>query len=333
MSAIDRVTLKIKAGHGGAGSSSFRREKYIDKGGPDGGDGGDGGDVILLATSKLQTLIDFKSTKVYKAISGGYGLGRKKFGSRGNDCTLRVPLGTLVFNEDNELIADLCKEDQIYIAAHGGKGGRGNPHFATSVNRTPRYAQKGIEGEEKNIHLELRMIAEIGLVGLPNAGKSTLLSTLTHASPKIGAYPFTTLFPNLGTLRFYDQELIIADIPGLIEGSSQGQGLGHDFLRHIDRTKVLVHLVSACDTPEDAFISYETIMHELDESQYDLLDKPHIAVLSRCDMFGEDIIQEHIAFFKGKNIDIISISSFSRIGIDSLIENIYAIHAKPEKSL
>lgn len=333
MGVIDKITLSIKAGHGGTGASSFRREKYVAKGGPDGGDGGDGGDVILKATSRLQTLTDYKSSKVYKAKSGGNGQGRKKYGSRGDDVILEVPLGTLVFDEERNQIADLCEESQEYIAARGGKGGRGNTHFATSVNRAPRYAQPGLEGEEKTIGLELRMIAEIGFVGLPNAGKSTLLSTLTQASPKVGDYPFTTLFPNLGTLRFYDRELVLADIPGLIEGSSDGQGLGHDFLRHIDRTRVLVHLIGACETPEETFEHYNVIMSELEKSDYNLLDKPMITVLSKSDLISEETVREYLDYFKQKNIDMMVISSFSRNGIDMLIETIYRQHASTQEAV
>lgn len=332
MGVIDKIKLTIKAGHGGSGASTFRREKYVAKGGPDGGDGGDGGDVILKATSRLQTLTDYKSTKVYKAKPGDHGLGRKMYGSRGEDVVLEVPLGTLVFNEDNEKIADLCKEGQLFIAARGGKGGKGNTHFATSVNRAPRYAQPGLEGEERTILLELRMIAEVGFVGLPNAGKSTLLSTLTHASPKIGDYPFTTLFPNLGTLRFYDRELVLADIPGLIEGSSDGHGLGHDFLRHIDRTRVLVHLVAACDTPEESFEHYQVIMKELEKSEYDLLSKPMLTVLSKTDILNPEDVTTYLDYFKKKNIDMIEVSSFTRNGIDHLIETIYKYHATTQET-
>lgn len=333
MGVIDKITLSIKAGHGGSGASSFRREKYVAKGGPDGGDGGDGGDVVLRATSRLQTLTDYKSSKLYKAKSGDNGQGRKMYGSRGDDVILDVPLGTLVFDEENHKIADLCEEGQTFIAARGGKGGKGNTHFATSVNRAPRYAQPGLEGEEKTVLLELRMIAEVGFVGLPNAGKSTLLSTLTQASPKVGDYPFTTLFPNLGTLRFYDRELVLADIPGLIEGSSDGQGLGHDFLRHIDRTRVLVHLVGACETPEETYDNYHVIMSELEKSDYDLLEKPMITVLSKTDLLAPEDIPEYIGYFKEKKIDMIEVSSFSRNGIDHLIETIYKYHAASQENL
>jgi GTPase len=331
--AIDHVIINIQSGDGGAGAKSFRREKYIDKGGPDGGDGGRGGNIILQATSSLQSLIEYKTNKPYKARSGDYGRKKKMYGCDGSDLTLRVPIGTIVYDEHGEKIADLCEENSRYIAAKGGKGGRGNAKFASSINQAPTYAQPGLKGELKQIKLELRLLAEVGFVGLPNAGKSTLLKTLTSASPKVGAYPFTTLFPNLGTLKYYDKEIILADIPGLISGSADGQGLGHDFLRHIDRTRLLIHLVEATQSPEDAFEYYKTIVSELKSSEYDLTSKPMIVVLSKCDMVSEDALTTLKSYFKDNKIDMMEISSFSKQGIPSLIEAIYKLHAEHTKDL
>ncbi len=331
--AIDQVTIHISSGNGGPGAASFRREKYVAHGGPDGGDGGRGGDIILKATTSLQSLIEFKTNKPYKARSGEGGKGKKQYGPDGQDTTLRVPAGTIVYDDMGEKIADLCKEGAVFIAAKGGKGGRGNAKFATSINRVPRYAQTGISGENKQITLELRMLAEVGLVGLPNAGKSTLLKTLTSASPKVGDYPFTTLFPNLGTLKYYDKEIILADIPGLIEGSSEGQGLGHDFLRHIDRTRLLIHLVAATQTPEEAYANYVTIQSELKSSDYDLTSKPIITVLSKSDMVSSEDLEALDLYFKNNKVEMMSMSSFSKQGITALIEAIYKLHSAHTEGL
>jgi GTP-binding protein len=324
VSSLDKVSISIKAGDGGPGACSFRREKYVPKGGPDGGNGGDGGNVILKASERIQTLSDFFPNKIYKAFSGKSGAPKKQFGCNGKDIILEVPLGTLVYDEKHSLLIDLSKKNQTFIAAKGGRGGKGNSAFASSVNRTPRYTQSGIKGESKTIHLELRLIASIGLIGLPNAGKSTLLSTLTKASPKIGNYAFTTLFPNLGTLRFYNKEIIIADIPGLIEGSSKGLGLGHDFLRHIDRTKVLVHLVKVSEDYELNLKQFNIVRNELKKSDYSLISKQSIPVLSCCDAVSEEVVNDSVNYFKDNGIDILPISSFSNLGIRSLIDTIYS---------
>lgn len=326
MTAVDRITIQVKSGHGGQGASSFRREKYVPKGGPDGGDGGDGGNIILKATHRIQTLGDFSATRVYSAKAGENGKGKKQYGLTGNDLTLDVPIGTMVFSNNGDFIIDLCVEGQEYIAVKGGKGGKGNAKFSNSINRSPRYAQPGMPGEEKNITLELRLIAEVGIVGLPNAGKSTLLQTLTQASPKIGNYPFTTLFPNLGTLKFYDQEIVLADIPGLIEGSSEGLGLGHDFLRHIDRTRFLIHLVESKTVPEDCLADFEIIISELKQSPYELLKKKRVVVISKSETVNPDTLQQTLALFKKKKISPLVLSSFTNEGIQDLIDVIYKLH-------
>jgi len=323
MAFVDHVELHVRSGAGGAGASSFRREKFVDRGGPDGGNGGKGGNVILRVNPNMRSLLDFKLKPYYAAGNGQKGQSKNRFGKDGEDLILDVPLGTVVFDETEEnVLADLCDVHSEFIAARGGLGGRGNSQFSSSVNRTPHYAQPGLPGEVKIFKLELRLIAEVGLVGLPNAGKSTLLKTLTAANPKIANYPFTTLFPNLGHLKRYDREIIIADIPGLIEGASDGHGLGHDFLRHVDRTKLLVHLVPCDETPERTFQSYETILKELEQSPFSLLDKPMITCLSKSDLLDENTLSQTISFFEERNIAIISISSATRFGISVLIDEI-----------
>ena len=289
MQYVDKVTIDIQSGHGGSGAVSFRREKFVPFGGPDGGHGGRGGHVIIQASKTLQTLMDLKLRKKYNAKGGQPGKGRKMAGANGKDSVITVPVGTMIFDETNALLCDLTEDGQQYIAATGGKGGAGNSVFANSVNQTPRYAQPGLPGEERLFTLEIRMLAEVGLIGLPNAGKSTLLKTLTHATPKISDYPFTTLYPNLGLLKFIDQEIVIADIPGLIEGASEGHGLGHDFLRHVDRTEILIHVISAetLDVKE-CLHAYHTIQDELSKSDYDFDNKRQLTILSKYDVCGDD---------------------------------------------
>ena len=322
MSFVDKVTIQVKSGKGGEGACSFRREKYVPKGGPDGGDGGDGGSVILETNPTLQTLLDIKIKQNYKAKNGNPGMGNKKFGTKGPDLILQVPCGTLIFDENHSLIADLKSKTDSYIAAQGGKGGKGNPHFATATQRTPRYAQPGLPGEEKKLTLELRLIAEVGLVGFPNAGKSTLLKTLTRANPKIADYPFTTLTPNLGTLKFPDQEIIIADIPGLIEGASDGVGLGDEFLRHIDRTELLVYLIAVEEDPEETWANFKVLENELRKSPYKLLEKERIITLSKVDEVAPEILEETLALFKKNDCAGLALSSFGQIGIAELTDEI-----------
>jgi GTPase len=319
MKFVDKVAIHVKAGNGGDGSVSFRREKYVPQGGPDGGRGGNGGNVVLEATIKLQTLMDLRIKHNYKAGNGIPGGGRHKSGLNGNDAIIRVPCGTIVFDPSGEKIADLINEGDTFIVASGGNGGRGNKSFASSINRVPYQSQLGLLGEEKDVSLELRMLADVGLIGLPNAGKSTLLKVLTQANPKIAAYPFTTLYPNLGILKFYDQEVVLADIPGLIEGASKGQGLGHDFLRHVDRTRFLFHLISLeSNMPEDCWNDYNNIHQELALSEMDLSTKPIVVVLSKVDIINADSLNEIISYFKEKGIHPITISSVAQIGIDEL---------------
>ena len=299
MKFLDQVKIHIKAGDGGTGSSSFRREKFIEFGGPDGGDGGDGGSVILFAEENLNTLIDFRFQQHFKAEKGQNGMGKKKTGRNGKDLILKVPIGTQIFEEDNNtLIEDLRKVGQKIIIAQGGKKGLGNVRFKSSTNRAPRKKTDGSEGESFWIWLQLKVIADIGIIGMPNAGKSSLLSVLTKAKPKIANYPFTTINPNLGVTSYSDKEITIADIPGLIEGAHEGIGLGDKFLRHIERCKSLVHLIDI--TENNILENYLKIRKELSKYSNDLLKKKEIIVFNKIDIINTNKINEKINFFKKK---------------------------------
>ncbi|MDW9447734.1 GTPase ObgE [Sinorhizobium meliloti] len=287
MKFLDETKVYIRSGDGGAGAVSFRREKFIEFGGPDGGDGGRGGDVWVEAVNGLNTLIDFRYQQHFKAKTGTHGMGRNRTGAKGGDVTLKVPVGTQIFEEDNEtLIVDMVAEGQRYRLAAGGNGGFGNAHFKSSTNQAPSWANPGLEGEEKTIWLRLKLIADAGLVGLPNAGKSTFLAACTRARPKIANYPFTTLHPNLGVATIDEKEFIIADIPGLIEGAHEGVGIGDRFLGHVERTRVLLHLVSAQE--EDVAKAYKTVKHELEAYGGGLEEKPQIVALSQIDVLDEE---------------------------------------------
>lgn len=282
MKFIDQAVITVKAGDGGKGCISFRREAYAPKGGPDGGNGGRGGHIILCADPHLSTLLDFHYKKNYQAENGRPGEGAKKSGKRGSDLEIRVPVGTQIF-EDEKLIADLVKPGELVRIARGGRRGRGNAEFATSTNQTPRFAEPGGVGEKRLLRLELKLLADVGLVGLPNAGKSTLLSMLTTARPKIAPYPFTTLSPNLGIVRPSEYEtFVLADLPGLIEGASRGKGLGHDFLRHIERTRVLLFLIDI--TRSDPQEDLRVLKRELADWSPDLDKRRTLIVLSKCDL-------------------------------------------------
>ncbi|MHB0954040.1 MAG: GTPase ObgE [Allorhizobium sp.] len=297
MKFLDEAKVYIRSGDGGAGSVSFRREKFIEFGGPDGGDGGRGGDVWVEAVNGLNTLIDFRFQQHFKAKTGQHGMGRNRTGANGGDVTLKVPVGTQIFEEDNEtLIVDLTKEGQRYRLAAGGNGGFGNAHFKSSTNQAPNWANPGLEGEEKTVWLRLKLIADAGLVGLPNAGKSTFLATCTRARPKIANYPFTTLHPNLGVATIDGREFILADIPGLIEGAHEGVGIGDRFLGHVERTRVLLHLVSAQE--ENVGKAYKTVKHELDAYGGGLTDKPEIVALSQIDVLDEAELKKKAAALK-----------------------------------
>lgn len=291
MQFFDRAKIYIKAGHGGNGSAHFRREKFVPKGGPDGGDGGRGGSVYIEADASLNTLVDYHYRPHYSATSGKPGGGRQMHGAKGQDLVLKVPAGTVVRNEETgELVADLTEPGQRMMVARGGRGGLGNVHFKTATNQAPREAQLGEPGEEATLLLELKLIADVGLVGYPNAGKSTLLSVVTAATPRIADYPFTTLVPNLGVVvigdptRGDDFSFVLADIPGLIEGAAQGVGLGHEFLRHVERTRLLLHLIDGGNSERDPWEEFEAINRELAEYSADLAERPQIVVLTKMDL-------------------------------------------------
>jgi GTP-binding protein len=297
MKFLDQAKVYIRSGDGGAGAVSFRREKFIEFGGPDGGDGGRGGDVFVEAVQGLNTLIDYRYQQHFKAQRGVHGMGKNRAGAKGEDVVLRVPAGTEILDEDGEtVIADLTHVGQRILLAKGGNGGFGNAYFTTSTNRAPRRANPGLEGEERWIWLRLKLIADAGLVGLPNAGKSTFLATVTAAKPKIADYPFTTLIPGLGVVRADGREFVLADIPGLIEGASDGAGLGDKFLSHVERCRVLLHLVDG--TSEHAGKAYKTIRKELDAYGHGLAEKPEIVALSKADALDPDTLKEQVARLK-----------------------------------
>ena len=299
MKFLDQVKIFIKAGDGGSGSPSFRREKFIEFGGPDGGDGGKGGSIIFKSERNLNTLIDYRYQQHFKAKRGEDGKGQKKTGRGGDDLILKVPIGTQVFEEDNKtLVFDFKKEHEKYVAAIGGKGGLGNTRFKSSTNRAPRKFTKGTKGEEFWMWLQLKTIADIGIIGLPNAGKSTLLSTITSANPKIANYKFTTLNPNLGVAIYDDKEITLADIPGLIEGAHTGVGLGIKFLKHIERCKILLHMIDVSEN--DLILSYKQIRNELKKYSNDLLKKKEIIVFNKVDLIEDNELREKIKLFEGK---------------------------------
>ena len=299
MKFLDQVKIYVKAGNGGSGSPSFRREKFVEFGGPDGGDGGKGGSVILISERNLNTLIDYRYQQHFKAERGKDGSGKNKTGKGGEDLYLKVPLGTQVFEEDNKtLIYDFKSQKEEFLVASGGKGGFGNTRFKSSTNRAPKKFTKGGHGEEFWIWLQLKTIADIGIIGLPNAGKSSLLASMTSANPKIANYKFTTINPNLGVASYDDKEVTLADIPGLIEGAHTGTGLGIKFLKHIERCKTLLHLIDI--TEDDLFNSYNQVRKELSKYSKDLVKKKEIVVLNKTDLIDEEEKKEKIKKLKNK---------------------------------
>lgn len=319
MKFLDQAKVYIRSGNGGAGSVSFRREKFLEFGGPDGGDGGRGGDVWAIAVDGLNTLIDYRYQQHFKAKTGMHGMGRNMTGAKGADSILKVPVGTQIFEEDNEtLICDLTEIGQKFRLAKGGNGGFGNLHFTTSTNRAPRRANPGLEGEERTIWLRLKLIADGGLVGLPNAGKSTFLAAVTAAKPKIADYPFTTLHPNLGVARIDAREFVLADIPGLIEGAHEGIGIGDRFLGHVERCRVLLHLVSAQE--DDVAKAYTTIRGELEAYGHGLSDKPEIVALSQVDILDDETKAQKIKELeKASGQSVIAFSAVSHQGLDNTL--------------
>jgi GTP-binding protein len=327
MKFLDQAKIFVKAGDGGSGSASFRREKFVEFGGPDGGDGGDGGSVILISEANLNTLIDFRFKQHFKAERGQNGMGKKKTGKTGKDLILKVPVGTQIFEEDNNtLIEDLKTINQKVVLARGGRRGLGNVRFKSSTNRAPRKKTDGSEGEGFWICLQLKVIADIGIIGMPNAGKSSLLAKLTKAKPKIANYPFTTLNPNLGVASYSDKEITLADIPGLIEGAHEGIGLGDKFLRHIERCKSLIHLVDI--TEKDILENYLKIRKELLKYSKKLLKKKEIIVFNKIDIITANEIKKKINFFKKKiKKNVYRISTVQNEGIENikkiLVKNVY----------
>lgn len=325
MKFVDEVTITVQSGNGGRGSVSFRREKYIPRGGPDGGDGGKGGDVIFEANAARRTLFQFRFKREFRAPNGGYGQGQNKSGKSGTDLILQIPPGTLAINaETGELIKDFTEPGESFVVARGGRGGQGNARFKSATNRAPRFAQPGEPGQQYRLRLELKLLADVGLIGLPNAGKSTLIAAVTSARPKIADYPFTTLTPNLGVVQTgWGDPFVVADIPGLIEGAHAGHGLGIRFLRHIERTRILVHLIdaSAID-PEDPLASFRTVNRELAAYDDALAKKPQIVVLNKTDLPD---IESRVTAFRDAVDDpdaVLTISAARAAGLDRLISAI-----------
>jgi len=325
MKFLDEAKVYIQSGDGGNGCVAFRREKFIEFGGPNGGDGGKGGDVVAQAVEGLNTLIDYRYQQHFKAKRGGNGMGKDRHGANGADIVLKVPAGTQVFEEDGEtLLADLTTAGERVVLAKGGNGGFGNAHFKSSTNRAPRHANPGQPREERTIRLRLKLIADAGLMGLPNAGKSTFLAAVSAAKPKIADYPFTTLHPQLGVVRSDDREFVLADIPGLIEGAHEGAGLGDRFLGHIERCRVLLHLVDA--TAEDAGAAYRVVREELKAYGHDLADKPEIVALTKADALTPDEIKGQAARLKrvAKKAPLV-VSAHSGEGVAQALRSVLAV--------
>ena len=320
MKFLDQAKVYVRSGAGGGGAVSFRREKYIEFGGPDGGDGGKGGDVWVEAVEGLNTLIDYRYAPHRRAKTGGHGMGQNRTGAGGDDVVLPVPVGTQVFAEDNEtLLADLTELGQRELLLRGGNGGHGNARFKTSTNRAPRHANPGQEAIDLTIWLRLKLIADIGLVGLPNAGKSTFLATVTAAKPKIADYPFTTLHPNLGVAKVDGREIVIADVPGLIEGAAEGAGIGDRFLGHVERTKVLLHLVSARE--DDVATAWRTVRGEIDAYADGVLtDRPEVLALSQTDaVAGDELAEKRAALLEVAGTEPMLLSSATQTGVTDVL--------------
>ena len=327
MQFVDKAKIIIKAGDGGDGCASFHREKFVMRGGPDGGDGGRGGNVVFLADPNMSTLLDFRFARHYRAAGGENGRARMSSGKNGEDIVIHVPVGTLVRDvESGRIVADMNKPKRTRIVLHGGRGGRGNARFATPTRQSPRFAQPGQKTLEHEVELELKTIADVGLVGLPNVGKSTILSVLTSAKPKIANYHFTTLTPNLGVVKRYDRTFVLADIPGLIEGAAEGAGLGHDFLRHVERTRMLVHVVdiSGCEG-RDPMEDYLSIRSELRQYSERLAELPQLVAANKMDLTGAkdnlELFREELAE-DGSNVQVFPVSAATASGFDALLDAI-----------
>lgn len=346
MRFIDEASIRVSGGHGGPGCVSFRRETFIPRGGPDGGDGGDGGDVVFISSNPLGSLQDFRFRRVYQAPAGAHGSGANKAGRDGENILLPVPVGTVIKNTaSGEILMDFTEEGQTWVACHGGRGGKGNAHFVSSTFQAPKFAQPGEEGENREITLELKLLADAGIIGYPNAGKSTLISRISAAKPKIADYPFTTLTPNLGVVTLSDlRTLVVADIPGLVEGAHQGAGLGHRFLKHMERTRLFIHLLDASlllgsedlDQRIENFIQhYQVIRQELGLFNEMLLHKPEIVVINKADLFEADptilrqartALRQRICSIRGthpQSSEPYLISAVSGVGLHDLLEAIF----------
>lgn len=323
---LDEVEISIRAGKGGAGAISFHREKFVVKGGPDGGHGGNGGNVLIRATANRNTLHHFRGVKLFAAENGKYGEGLLKAGKSGADAILEVPVGTLVL-ENGKLVADLISDGQTFLAARGGLGGKGNSNFTSSTRQTPRFAELGEPGESKNLKLELKLLADIGIIGLPSVGKSTLISVISRARPKIASYHFTTLTPNLGVVEHHDENFVVSDMPGLIRGASHGKGLGHQFLRHAERVRFFWHLVDA--TSKSPLTDFRTIREELRKFNPTLAEKPEILVFSKSDLVDQKVLEKLRAKFDRESFVI---SAPTHFGIEELLNFSLQILAKTKSS-
>ena len=324
MKFIDTAEIQIKAGNGGNGCVSFRREKYIPRGGPDGGDGGNGGNIVIRSSTRLSTLIDFRYVRHYRAENGVHGKGKNKYGRNGGDRIIEVPVGTQIYDADTAgLITDLSEPGQEIIIAKGGKGGKGNSRFVSSIHQVPLESEPGGPGEQRHIRLELKLLADVGLVGFPNVGKSSLIKRVSNAQPKVADYPFTTIAPILGIVRYKDEKsFVIADIPGLIEGAHKGKGLGDQFLKHIERTKLIVHILDAT-RDSDPYNDYLIINNELQSYGGSLVKKEQLAVINKIDIpVVRNQLLDYKEVFKTHNIELYPVSCASGEGIDKLIDEI-----------
>ncbi|HSD87902.1 MAG TPA: GTPase ObgE [Kofleriaceae bacterium] len=333
MQFIDEAIIEVKAGDGGDGSAAFRREDGVPRGGPSGGDGGNGGSVIVVADSHLSSLLDFKYKRHYKAERGEDGRNKDQYGAAGADLTVKVPVGTVIYDQESgDVLADLDADGATFVLAQGGFGGKGNIHFKTPWNQAPRTAEPGTPGEEKTVRLELKLLADVGLLGYPNVGKSTFISKVSRARPKVADYPFTTLVPNLGVVRLSDDRtFVIADIPGLIEGASDGAGLGHQFLRHVERCRVLLHIVEATFTvgpDRSPKADFEVINRELARYAPDLAKKPQVVVLNKVDAIDPKDIEEYRREFAAEGIHLHAMSAATGQGVPEVLEKVWSLLAE-----
>jgi GTPase len=330
MQFLDQCKIYLKSGDGGRGSASFRREKFIEFGGPDGGNGGKGGDIVFAAADNLNTLIDYRYRQHFRAANGRPGAGREKSGASAEDLVLQIPAGTQIMDEDNDLVlADLTRPGERVVFLRGGDGGFGNTHYKSSTNRAPRRADPGWPGKEAWVWLRLKLIADVGLVGQPNAGKSTFLAAVSHARPKIADYPFTTLKPQLGVVRLHDDELVVADLPGLIEGASEGVGIGTRFLGHVERCAVILHLVDG--TQDDVADAYRAVREELAAYGHGLADKPEIVGLNKTDALAPDAVKAKLAQLRsaaGRGTKVLPLSGVSGAGVPEVLTALFAVLAE-----